>query len=298
MLLRIIGGLRRLAHAAAQQIVDQGHAASICNRQPKFGHGVEVACGAVCPGAVVSASTDTCRLDSEQRPRRAQSRNSARPRPLPCCEWSIARRPTPTAGGASDGEVVYDAVADRHPGAAAVIVSPRVTAVADETMSTQRSRRIATILARARAHWGGPSFRLQSTEPGRKPRLSLAGASAPGRCTIHKKPMRKSGAMCSTDVGVRHADLIGDKQSRGGGRTTQTASAQSEQESGQLSIFRAAGMTTTDRPCSLGSPSKRQRPLPVTTDRCLHRSAERQAFRRQGALALRTFDADRNAAAG
>ena len=42
-----------------------------------------------------------------------------------------------TADGAYDGQVVYDAVAERHP-KAAVIVPPRITAVAGETTSTQR----------------------------------------------------------------------------------------------------------------------------------------------------------------
>src|SRR5271170_3643471 len=49
-----------------------------------------------------------------------------------------------TADGAYDGEVVYDAVANRHPDAA-VIIPPRVTSVADETKATQRGRHLVMI---------------------------------------------------------------------------------------------------------------------------------------------------------
>jgi hypothetical protein len=49
-----------------------------------------------------------------------------------------------TADGAYDGEVVYDAVADRHPDAK-VIIPPRATAVSNEIATTQRDRHIATI---------------------------------------------------------------------------------------------------------------------------------------------------------
>jgi len=49
-----------------------------------------------------------------------------------------------TADGAYDGEVVYDAVANRHPDAE-IIILPRATAVPNETTVTQRDRYIATI---------------------------------------------------------------------------------------------------------------------------------------------------------
>src|SRR4051794_10558532 len=49
-----------------------------------------------------------------------------------------------TADGAYDGEAVYNAVAERHPGAA-VIIPPRMTAVADGTTATQRDLHIAVI---------------------------------------------------------------------------------------------------------------------------------------------------------
>ena len=57
-----------------------------------------------------------------------------------------------TADGAYDGQVVYDAVTERHP-KAAVIVPPRVTAVSDETTSTQRDKHLATIAEHGRMSW-------------------------------------------------------------------------------------------------------------------------------------------------
>jgi hypothetical protein len=48
------------------------------------------------------------------------------------------------ADGAYDGGTVYDAVIERHPGAAAII-PPRVTAVAGGAASIQRDLHIATI---------------------------------------------------------------------------------------------------------------------------------------------------------
>jgi transposase len=57
-----------------------------------------------------------------------------------------------TADGAYDGEAVYNAVAERHPGAA-VIIPPRVTAVAIGTTATQRDLHIATIAKHGRMGW-------------------------------------------------------------------------------------------------------------------------------------------------
>jgi transposase len=56
------------------------------------------------------------------------------------------------ADGAYDGEVVYDAVADRHPDAA-VIIPPRTTAVPSETTATQRDQHIAEIEKHGRIGW-------------------------------------------------------------------------------------------------------------------------------------------------
>ena len=57
-----------------------------------------------------------------------------------------------TADGAYDGAVVYDAVAGRHPDAE-VIIPPRVTAVPNEAVTTQRDRHIATIEKHGRMGW-------------------------------------------------------------------------------------------------------------------------------------------------
>ncbi|MFL5282689.1 MAG: IS5 family transposase [Rhodopila sp.] len=57
-----------------------------------------------------------------------------------------------TADGAYDGQVVYDAVAERHP-QAAVIVPPRVTAVAGETTRSQRDNHLTAIAERGRMSW-------------------------------------------------------------------------------------------------------------------------------------------------
>jgi hypothetical protein len=57
-----------------------------------------------------------------------------------------------TADGAYDGEVVYDAVAERHL-RATVIIPPRATSVADETRPTQRDRHLAMIDEHGRRAW-------------------------------------------------------------------------------------------------------------------------------------------------
>jgi hypothetical protein len=64
---------------------------------------------------------------------------------LPCLLDQIdAEIASLTADGAYDGEVIYDAVADRHPDTE-VIISPRATAVPNEITTTQRDRHIAMI---------------------------------------------------------------------------------------------------------------------------------------------------------
>jgi transposase len=57
-----------------------------------------------------------------------------------------------TADGAYDGETVYDAVAERYPGAG-VIIPPRATAVTGGTTAIQRDLHIATIAKRGRMGW-------------------------------------------------------------------------------------------------------------------------------------------------
>ena len=57
-----------------------------------------------------------------------------------------------TADGAYDGQVVYDAVAERHP-KAAVIVPPRITAVTNGTTATQRDKHLTIIAKHGRMSW-------------------------------------------------------------------------------------------------------------------------------------------------
>jgi hypothetical protein len=57
-----------------------------------------------------------------------------------------------TADGAYDGGAVYDAVAERHPGAT-VIIRPRATLVAGETTATQRDRQLTMIDEHGRMGW-------------------------------------------------------------------------------------------------------------------------------------------------
>ena len=57
-----------------------------------------------------------------------------------------------TGGEAYDGQVVYDVVADRHPGTA-IIVPPRSTAVPSETPTSQRDKHRQTIAKHGRINW-------------------------------------------------------------------------------------------------------------------------------------------------
>jgi hypothetical protein len=57
-----------------------------------------------------------------------------------------------TADGAYDGQIVYDAVAERHP-RAAVIGPPRITAVARATTAKPRDKHLTTIAEDGRMSW-------------------------------------------------------------------------------------------------------------------------------------------------
>jgi hypothetical protein len=57
-----------------------------------------------------------------------------------------------TGDGAYDGQMVYDAVTQRHPDAA-VIIPPRSTAVPTETPTSQRDRHLRTIAEHGRISW-------------------------------------------------------------------------------------------------------------------------------------------------
>jgi hypothetical protein len=65
-----------------------------------------------------------------------------------------------TADGAFDGEPVYNAFAERHPDAA-VIIPPRVTAVASGMTSAQRDVHIATIAKHGCVGWQRRSGYIQ-----------------------------------------------------------------------------------------------------------------------------------------
>jgi hypothetical protein len=65
---------------------------------------------------------------------------------------SSVSRAESAVDGAHDGEAVYDAVAERHPGAT-VIILPRATSVAGETIATQRDRHLAMIGEHGRMGW-------------------------------------------------------------------------------------------------------------------------------------------------
>jgi hypothetical protein len=56
------------------------------------------------------------------------------------------------ADGAYDGETIYDAVTDRHPGAD-IIIPPRATAVPSTSGAPQRNQHIATIEKHGRIGW-------------------------------------------------------------------------------------------------------------------------------------------------
>jgi hypothetical protein len=76
-----------------------------------------------------------------------------------------------TADGAYDGTAVYDAVAERHPGAA-VIIPPRTIAIVNESATSQRDGHIALIAQHGRIGWQRRSV-YSRMEPGQDSSLSL-----------------------------------------------------------------------------------------------------------------------------
>jgi hypothetical protein len=104
-----------------------------------------------------------------------------------------------TGDGAYDGEAVYGAVAERHPGAT-IIIPPRATAVASAAATTQRDQHIATIAKHGRMGRQRRSSynrrRLIKTAMFRY--KTITGRRLPsGLCPI-SGPRRKSGAVSST----------------------------------------------------------------------------------------------------
>ena len=100
-----------------------------------------------------------------------------------------------TGDGAYDGQVVYDAVTQRHPDAA-VIIPPRSTAVPSETPTSQRDRHLQTIAEHGRINWQRSSgygrrslVKRQCTDT----RPSSDGVFRLGLCPINR-PRRRSAA--------------------------------------------------------------------------------------------------------
>ena len=105
-----------------------------------------------------------------------------------------------TADGAYDGEVVYDAVAERHP-EAAVIIPPRVDGSSERN---QRRRSAIDILQRLKNMdaWVGSVVQATIAAAWSKPRCIATkplsdGGFTPGLCPI-SGPRQKLGATCST----------------------------------------------------------------------------------------------------
>ena len=96
-----------------------------------------------------------------------------------------------TADGAYDGEAVYNAVAERHPGAA-VIIPPRITAVANGTTATQRDLHIAAIAKHGRMGWQRCSGynRRSLIETAMFRYKTIVGATTPTARTLPKSTNR------------------------------------------------------------------------------------------------------------
>jgi hypothetical protein len=104
-----------------------------------------------------------------------------------------------TADGPYDGDTVYDAVIERDP-EAAVIIPPRVTAVAGGTASIQRDLHIATIAKHGRLGWQRRSGynRRSLIETAMFRYKTIVGRhSTPGLCQVNGQ-RQKSGATLST----------------------------------------------------------------------------------------------------
>jgi hypothetical protein len=99
-----------------------------------------------------------------------------------------------TADGAYDGQVVYDAVVERHP-KALVIVPPRITAVSDGTTATQRDKHLTIIAECGRMSWQRSSAWLRRRCFATRP-LS-ADDFTHGLCPSNAS-RQKSDATCST----------------------------------------------------------------------------------------------------
>jgi hypothetical protein len=100
-----------------------------------------------------------------------------------------------------DGEAVYDAVAARHP-SATVIIPPRATSVAGETITTQRDRHLAMIGEHGRMGWQRRSgYNRRSLQDHHRPETS-------GPSFVQSEDRGKNRVQCAQpDDGARHAGL-------------------------------------------------------------------------------------------
>jgi hypothetical protein len=114
-----------------------------------------------------------------------------------------------TADGAYDGQVVYDAVAEHHP-KAAVIVPPRITAVAGETTATQRDKHLKTIAEHGHMSWQRSSGynRRSLIETAMFRYKTVIGRRLHARILPNQRTDAKIGGnVLNRDDGSRHADL-------------------------------------------------------------------------------------------
>jgi len=104
-----------------------------------------------------------------------------------------------TGDGAYDGQVVYDAVAQRHP-EAAVIIPPRSTAVSSEGPATQRDKHLEAIARLGRLGWQRSSgyCRRSLVETAMyRYKTIIAGVFTPDFAQS-KRPRQRSAATSST----------------------------------------------------------------------------------------------------
>ena len=100
-----------------------------------------------------------------------------------------------TADGGYDGEVIYDVVAERHP-EAAVIVPPRITAVLDETIATQRDEHLAMITEHGRMSWQRSSGYNRSRRQTSFPRGGAAAAASKREVPCSSHSIYHNGGYC------------------------------------------------------------------------------------------------------
>jgi Transposase DDE domain len=130
-----------------------------------------------------------------------------------------------TADGAYDGGAVYDAAAERHPGAA-VIIPPRTTAVPNESTATQRDRHIAMVEEHGHMGWqrrsGYNRWSLVATQMYRY--KTIVGRRLHARTLPNQRTETKKWLQCAqSDDDARHAHHRPAPLIRGATAQTQSA---------------------------------------------------------------------------